>query len=63
LHEHESDASFSDQDRAWLLRVDRGTARQWCDSAEPLVRGDKDGDMPLPAKIEGNGQLQCIESP
>ena len=54
---------FSRQDWAWLLRVDRGTSRQWRDSAEPLVRSDKDGDMPLAVKIESNGQLQCIECP
>ena len=54
---------FSDQDRTWLLRVDRGTARQWRDAAKSLVRRDKDGDVAQAVEIQSYGQLQCVQRP
>ncbi len=53
----------SDQDWTRLFRVYCGTARQWGDSAEPLVRRDKRGDMSQAVKIESNSQLQRIQRP
>ena len=51
----------SDQNRTWLVGVQRGAADEQCNPAESLIGRHEHSNVPGLPQVESNGQLERIE--